>query len=174
MKKLDYLLNTAIYALYMFASCFCAMLVEAFTVKVLNLLVEIDYFYLCIIRIAIYTVVVLGLIFILAFREGYREVKFSPLLTILSSLTAGIIHFLFALLFGFQSFVAGGVRFISAIIEYGSSLVSSEQIDGMGYGIFIIVFFVSGIVYCIDIALAKRFGCQKRLIDREELTGSKE
>ena len=174
MKKLDYLLNTAIYTLYMFASCFCAMLAEAFLLKVLNLIIEIDYFYVCVIRVVIYSVVVMGLIFILAFKEGYREARFSPLVTVFSSLTAVILHFLFALLFGFQGFAAGGVRFISALIKYGSSLASHEQIDSMGYGIFIVVFFVLGVLYSIEITAAKKFGCQKRLIDRENLTGTAE
>lgn len=172
MKKTDVLVNSLVYAVYMILSCIVVMFAEMLVIKVVNVLVEIDYFELCIIRAVIYTVGVNALLAIIAFREGYRAAYFQVASTAISASIASLMHFLFALLFSFEAFAAGGVKFISALVQFGTKLNLSGFSGKLDIIATIPFFFLVALVYVSVMITFGKLGEKRRLISRKELTGS--
>ncbi|MBQ8408375.1 MAG: hypothetical protein IJY39_05865 [Clostridia bacterium] len=170
MKKLDVILDALLYAFYMFAACLVMMVAEAGIIRVLTLCFEIDYFVLCVIRAVIYTVGVNVILSLTAYREGYKAAQASVIGTLISGVIATCLHFMLCLLFSFEAFCAGGVKFITAIVKFGPSLSDSSFIGQLYRIDFFAVFFVNSLVYCVLMAAFKKIGAQKRLVDRQELT----
>ncbi len=172
MKKLEILIDGALYALYMLFSCLVSMLAEMFIVRVITLFVGMDYFTLCLLRALIYTVLVNGILAIAAYRDGYKTTLWRPVHTGISGAVALVLHFVFCLLFSFEAFCAGSVKFITALVKFGPALSlesfqgSLDRFDCIG------IFFLNGLVYIAVIILAKRLGISRRLADREDMTGS--
>ena len=119
---LDVLLDAGIYAFYMFAACLVWMVAEAGIVKLLTLCFEMNYFTLCVIRAVIYTLGVNAMLSLVAYREGYKAAGASVFGTLISGILATLVHFAFCLLFSFNPFCAGGVRFITALVKFGTTL----------------------------------------------------
>ena len=174
MRKLDILIRSAFHALYLLISCVTCMVAEMLIIRVLTLCFEIDYFTLCIIRAAIYLVGVNAILAIVSFREGYREASCRILDTVLSGVFGTVIHFFFALLFSFEAFCAGGVKFLTALVKFGPSLSDSTFMGELYRTDFIPVFFVNGLICCAVATIFNVLGAKKRLADRAILTGSQE
>lgn len=169
MKKQHVFIDALLYAFYMLISCVTCMFAEMLIVKVLSLLFPIPYFALCIIRAVIYTFGVNAILCIISFREGYKAAYCSVVFTMISGIAATVIHFLFALLFGFEAFCAGGVRSITALVNFGATLASSSFMDKLTPLDFTIVFFINSLAYCVFMTISKKLGAKRRLIDRAEL-----
>ena len=170
MKKADILVNTLVYGFYMFISCVVIMLAEILTVKIANLFVVTEYHELTVLRAAVYTVGVNAVLGAIAYKEGYRAARYPVAETLVSGLLASLLHALVSLLFHFQAFCAGGVRFITALLHYGKDLTVNTLMDELGVLDFLPVFAINSLVYIgIMIAFGK-LGEYKRLADREETT----
>lgn len=172
MKKVDILVSSLVYAVYMLFSCIVIMCAEILAIKIINLFVVTDYLSLCIIRAVIYTVGVNALLAIISYREGYRAAHFSVISTAISGAMAAVMHFIFALLFNFEAFSAGGVRFITALVRFGSALNSNTFMGTLTRADFIPFFFLNSLIYVAIMIAFGKLGEYKRLADREDLTGS--
>ena len=171
MKKVDILVSSLVYAVYMIISCLVIMCAEILAIKIINLFVVTQYFELCVIRAVIYTLGVNALLAIISYREGYRAASFSIVGTAISGAIATLIHFVFALLFSFEAFCAGGVRFITALVRFGSSLNSNTFMGTLTRVDFIPFFFINSLVYVALMISFGKLGQYKRLADREDLLG---
>ncbi len=170
MKKTDIAIGGLLYALYMFVSCLVSMLAEMFIVRVITLFVYVDPFALCIIRAVIYTLFVNAILGLAAFYEGYKNASWRPVETGISGFIALLAHFLVSMLFSFEAFCSGGVKFYSALFKFGSYLSSGESFKGvLTREDCIGVFFINGIIYLAVMITAQYFGAKKRLKDRKEL-----
>ena len=171
MKKTKqyFLIDALLYAFYMLVSCITVMFAEMFIVKVLSLLVPISYFALCIIRAAIYSLGVNAILAIIAYREGYKAAYCSVVFTVISGVIATVIHSILALLFSFEAFCAGGVRSITALVNFGGALQSSATLAKLNLLDYVAVFFVNGLFYCAVMAAAKYIGAKRRIADRAML-----
>ena len=172
MKKADIFLNSIVYAAYFLAACLCGVGVDFLALKVLDSLIVVTPFLACLLKAIIYFVVTSAVVFILAYKEGYREAGFVFGETCVSLVFAVIIQFLFALLFVFNQFFAGGVKFFSALLVYGSGIEAMTQISEIRYRVFMPVFLVLAIFLCVILLLAKKLGCDSRLESRKELFAS--
>lgn len=173
MKKADVLVNTLVYAFYMFISCVVIMLAEILTVKVANLFVVTEYYELTVLRAVVYTIGVNAVLGVIAYKEGYRAARYPVLETLVSGVLASILHALVALLFHFEAFCAGGVKFITALLHFGKGLTVNTLMDELGALDFLPVFLVNSLVYVGIMILCGKLGEYKRLSDREDLTESK-
>lgn len=169
MRKTEIFLNSLVYAAYFLASCLCGVGVDFLVIKVLDSIVVLSAFAICVIRSVIYFIVPMAVIFVCAYKEGYKEASFYFGETLLSSVFATVIHFLFALLFAFNQFFAGGVKFVSAIIVYGADIEKLSQISEIRYRVFMPMFVAFGVIYCVNLILAKKLGRDARLQDRKQL-----
>ncbi len=179
MKKVDILINSAIYAFYMLLSCIAIMvlemlIVELFICKILGTYFPFSTLTLATIRAIIYTVGVNVLLGIMLYKDGYRSAVSSMPATLVSGLIASVLHFFFSLLFGFEAFCAGGVKFISAIYLFGSSLSSAEFSGTLERIDCIPFFFINSVIYIAVMILAQWLGAKNRLSDRAELTRNKQ
>lgn len=168
-KLRNLLVTSGLYFLYLFASCVLTMLVEALLVFFLDKFIIIPYFPLTIIRIVIYSIGVVAILCVLGYAEGYREGKCFIGETILAYIPAMILHLLFAMLFKFQGFVSGSVRFTAGLIANGQSITYDSLINVTPYTMFLAMFFAYAALYLLAFLLAKYFGAQKRIIVRGEL-----
>ena len=171
MKKTEIFLGSIVYAVYMIVSCIVIMLCEILAIKIVNLFVVTQYFELCIIRAVIYTVGVNALLGVISYREGYRAARFPILDTVISTVIASAIHLVFALLFSFEAFAAGGVRFITALFRFGDALNGNTFMGTLGRADFIPFFILNSLVYIAVIILLGKLGEKNRLKQRESLTG---
>lgn len=178
MKKLDILIDSAAFALYMLISCLCCMFAEMLAVdlligKLLGTFIEFSPVAINVIRAAIYTLGVNAILAVLLYRDGYRSAEAHIGGTAISGAIGALVHFLFCLLFGFQAFCAGAVRSLSLLILHGSELSAGstvtltrlEQIP---------VYFVTAAIYVAVMIAARHIGANNRLADRSSLTGSTE
>lgn len=163
------LLTSGLYFLYLLAASILSMLVEALLVFLINKVIVIDYHALTIIRISIYSVFVPSILGVLTYAEGYKEASFSAWELVLSFLPAAILHLLFSMLFKFQGFISGSVRFTAGLIANGTSITYDSLINVTPYETFLWVFGAYSVLYCLVMALSKYYGAQNRIISRGEL-----
>ena len=169
MKLKNASLNLLVYFLYVFGSCVLVMLAEALLIKVIEKFVFIPYPVLTVIRIIIYTAGVPAILGVLGYAEGYREAECAIGDTVVGGVLASILHLIFAMLFKFEGFVAGGVRFTAGLLYNGWSITYDTLINSTPYALFLLVFAVYSLLYIGVLTLSKYFGAQKRIIDRAEL-----
>ena len=172
MKIKNLALNLPIYFLYIFGSCILVMLAEALLVSVIEKFVVLPYSVLTIIRIVIYTPGVTAILAVLGYYEGYREGVCPLGETIGGGILATVLHLLFAMLFKFQGFVSGGVRFTAGLLHNGMDITYESLINKTPYGLFLLVFVGYAAVYLVALTVAKYFGAQKRVMDRADLRKS--
>jgi hypothetical protein len=172
MKIKNLALNLPIYFLYIFGSCILVMLAEALLVSVIEKFVVLPYSVLTIIRIVIYTPGVTAILAVLGYYEGYREGVCPLGETIGGGVLATVLHLLFAMLFKFQGFVSGGVRFTAGLLHNGMDITYESLINKTPYGLFLLVFVGYAAVYLVALTVAKYFGAQKRVMDRADLRKS--
>ena len=172
MKKIDILVSSLVYAVYMLISCVIVMCAEILAVKIVNLFVVTEYFSLTVIRALLYTVGVNALLAVISYREGYKTAYFSIPETLISGAIATLLHLVFALLFNFEAFSAGGVRSITALIRFGSDLNSNALTSSLTRLDFIPFFLLNSLVYIGIMIGFGKLGQYKRIADREELLGT--
>lgn len=162
-------LNTLFYFLYMFGACFVTMLAEALLVYIIERFVILSYPALTVIRIVIYSAGVPVIMGVMGRFEGYRESYCSVGETVLSGGLALVVHLLFAMLFHFQAFVSGAVRFTAGLMHNGWGITYDSLINETPYSLFLLVFAAYGILYVAVLTVTKYLGAQKRIMDRAEL-----
>ena len=169
MKIRNAALNTLFYFLYMFGACFAVMLVESLLVFIVNRFVYIPYLVLTVIRIVIYTLGVIAIIAAIGYFEGYREGVASVGETVLGGALALIPYILFGMLFKFQAFVTGAVRFTAGLIHNGTGITAENLVEETPYSRFLLTFLVYGALYIATLTVTRYFGAQRRIVDRAEL-----
>lgn len=169
MKRLPQLLNVLFYFLYFLGACVIVMLAEALLVSVVEKFVALPYPVLTVIRIVVYTVGVTVIQGVLGYNEGYREAECSVRETVLAGAAATVLHLLFAMLFKFQGFVAGGTRFLAGLLHNGWDVTYNTLINETPYLTFVGVFLGYAVLYVTVLTVAKYVGARKRIIDRAEL-----
>ncbi|MBQ4113428.1 MAG: hypothetical protein IJD38_11580 [Clostridia bacterium] len=169
MKKTNLALNALLYFFYFVGSCITVMLAEALLIYIIEKFVGLPYPVLTVIRIVIYTAGVTALLVCLGHAEGYREAVCPVGETIASGVLASLAHLIFAMLFKFQGFISGGVRFTAGLIHNGWSVTYESLINETPYLLFVAVCLVYSALYVAALTLAKRFGAAKRVMDRAEL-----
>ena len=162
-------INTLFYFLYMLGSCIIVMLIEALFTNVAEKFVALPYPVLTVIRIVIYTAAIPVILAVAGRSEGYREGYCSVGATVVSGLLAMIPHLLFAMLFKFQAFVSGAVRFTAGLIYNGWDVTYDSLINDTPYWGFLAIFAAYAVLYMATLTVAKYLGAQKRIIDRAEL-----
>ena len=169
MKLRNAALNLLVYFLYFFGSCVLVMLAEALIMKVIGNIVLLPYPVVTILRIVIYTAGVPAILAAAGYFEGYREASCPLGDTIVGGLLAALLHLIFAMLFKFQGFVSGAVRFTAGLIHNGWDITYDSLIFFTPYSLFLLVFVAYGAVYVAALCIAKFFGAQKRIMDRADL-----
>ncbi len=172
MKKTDALIGGPVYAVYMFFSCLVVMCAEILAIKIVNLFILPSPLTLCVIRAFIYTVGVNVILAIVSYREGYKAGHYSIVGTLISGIIATLLHFVFCLLFSFEAFCAGGVKFMAALIKFGSSLNSESFVGKLDRFDLIPYFLINSAVYIGIMILFGKLGERRRLFDRSTLQGS--
>ena len=162
-------INGFFYFLYVFGSCFIVMLIESLFVNVVEKFVALPYPVLTVIRIVIYTVGVVAVLAVAGWKEGYREGYCSAGGTVASGAIATVIHLIFAMLFHYQGFVSGGVRFTAGLVFNGWEVSYDSLVNDTPYWGFLVTYFAYAAVYVAALTLTKYLGAQKRIMDRAEL-----
>lgn len=171
MKIKNTALNSLIYFLYFFGTCFGTMLIESLLLKIIDNFVLLSYPTQTIMRIVIYTLAVPALIALLGYFEGYRSAESGTVETAVSCGLAMVIYVLFAMLFNFQAFITGAVRFTAGLIHNGMDITYENMIAETPYGLFLLVFLLYGILYSVLLCVFKHMGAKNRVADRRALTG---
>ena len=72
MRKTEIFLNSLVYTAYFLAACLCGVGVDFLVIKVLDSIVVLSAFAVCFIRTVIYLIVQMAVIFVCAYKEGYK------------------------------------------------------------------------------------------------------
>lgn len=169
MKNTNTLLNSLFYFFYFFGSCIIVMLAEALLIFIVEKFVALPYPILTFIRIVIYTAGVPAILAALGYFEGYREGVASTGSTVVSGIAASVLHLLFAMLFKFQGFAAGGVRFAAGLLYNGWDVTYDSLINETPYALFLMIFVLYAALYTAVLGVSKHIGAKKRQTDRSEL-----
>lgn len=147
------------------------MLAEALLLKIIDNFILLDYSIQTIIRIVIYTLAVPSLISLLGYFEGYRDAESRAVETVIACAMAMVVHVLFAMLFKFEAFISGAVRFAAGFIANGMDVTYESLLADTPYGLFLLIFLAYGILYTALLCIFKHVGTKNRVRDRYELTG---
>ena len=169
MMKKNIGINGLFYFLYIFGSCFIVMLAESLFINVVEKFVALPYPVLTVIRIVIYTVGVTSILAVAGRREGYREASCFVGATAASGAIASVLHLIFAMLFHYQGFVSGSVRFTAGLVFNGWDVTYDSLINDTPYWGFLVTYAVYSVLYVTVLTLSKYLGAQKRIMDRAEL-----
>ena len=162
-------INGLFYFLYVFGSCFIVMLAESLFINVVEKFVALPYPVLTVIRIVIYTAGVVAILVVAGYKEGYREAYCSVGGTLVSGGIASVIHLLFAMLFHYQGFVSGSVRFTAGLVFNGWDVTYDSLINDTPYWGFLATYVAYALLYVATLTLSKYLGAQKRIMDRADL-----
>lgn len=168
MKLRNIALNGLFNFFYLFGASVVVMLAEALLIKILVLFAEFSFPVLTVIRAVVYTLGIAAIIGVIAYYEGYREGACSVPETIGGGLFAMVPHVLFSLLFSFQAFVSGGVRYVAGMLYNGIHL-TYEQLEATPTWVMLLVFLFYGLLYTTVITMAHYLGANRRIISRAEL-----
>ncbi len=157
---------------YIMASIILCMITEALLLYIIDRIILVPYPVQTIIRIVIYTVGGIALIGFLGYHEGYREATCSLSETFIGTFLSAVVHLILSLLFHFQGFISGGVRFVASLIYHGWD-ITHELTAQTPTWFFIVCFGFYMILYATTLALCKQAGSTKRLADRDELLRQK-
>jgi hypothetical protein len=161
---------TALFALlYLVGACLIIMLAEALLSYIINHIIVLSYAALTAIRIAVYSLGVTALMGVIGYYEGYREAYCSVGESLLGMLLAAVPHLLLAMLFRFQGFISGAVRFTAGLLHNGSRITYESLINETPYWLFLVIFAVYAVLYAATFTVAKYLGAQKRVVDRAAL-----
>ena len=155
--------------LYLIGACLITMLAEALVSYIINHVVVLSYPTLTVIRIAIYSIGVTALMGVVGYYEGYREAYCSVGESLAGVLLAAVPHILLAMLFRFQGFISGSVRFTAGLIHNGWDVTYDKLVNETPYSLFLLVFAAYAVLYAATFTVAKYLGAQKRVIDRADL-----
>ena len=169
MRIFDSLINSLIYTAYVIGACICGVAVDFLTLKILNEFLVISLADQTIIRMVIYCIVPFVVLAVVSYKEGFREARFNVLDSLVSCGIAFVGTFFVSVLFNFNRLVSGGVKYISAIIAYGSRLGSEEAINKIPYRYALPVFLILFVLYSATIIIFKLIGKERRLVSRERL-----
>ena len=168
-KTLDVLINAPLYALYMFLSCLVVMFAEMLVVKLANWFIVTDYYSTSVIRAVVYSIGVNAILAAIAFREGFRNAKATPIATVISGTLATLLYSVFCLLFSFEAFCAGGVKSIAIIVKFGKAINSQMFVGTLDRFDIIPFFFVNCAIYIAIMTAFNTLGAYKRKLDRQEM-----
>lgn len=168
-KTLDVLINAPLYALYMFLSCLVVMFAEMLVVKVANWFIVTDYYSTSVIRAVVYSVGVNAILAAIAFREGFKNAKATPIATVISGVLATLLHSVFCLLFSFEAFCAGGVKSIAIIVKFGKAINSQMFVGTLDRFDMIPFFFINSAIYIAVMVTFNAIGAYKRKRERQEM-----
>ena len=169
MKIQNTAINSLLYLLYMFGGCIAVMVVESLLVYIVSRFVIIPYPALTILRLVIYTLGVPAVLAGIGYVEGYREGVPATKETVVGGVLAMVLHVLFALLFSFQAFVTGGVRFAAGLLRHGMDLTDELLNTETPTGLFLLMFALYGAIYVTALCVSRYLGAQNRIISRAAL-----
>lgn len=155
--------------LYLMAATLLCVLIEAMLLFFIDRFVVMSYPVQTLIRIGVYSTGIPAILGVLCYHEGYRYAECSLSVTLLSFIPSGLCHLLMAMLFKFQAFTAGSVRFTAGLIHNGWDITAESLVEETPYGLFILTFLGYTLLYAGVSAVCKYLGAQKRIIDRAEL-----
>lgn len=171
-KVRQILLDAVIYFIYFALSCILATLVEALLLKVVDRFVVLSYLTQTIIRLAVYSLSVPALVGAAGYVEGYREAEQHIGMTLVSGTLATLVpHLLYALLFHFRQFCAGGVPFLVGLLRDGTALTPDSIVfnDIRTAGMFIGIFIGYGMLYTAVLIGARYIGVRRRHAQRADM-----
>ena len=168
-KTVDVLINSLLYSLYMFLSCLVVMFAEILAVKIANLFIVTDYYSLCILRAALYTLGVNAILGIIAYREGYKSAKAAPVLTVISGVIATLLYGVFCLLFSFEAFCAGVVRSVAILAKFGEHINSPLFVGKLDRFDIIPYFLMNAAIYVAVMTALNAVGAYRRRLDRQQM-----
>lgn len=153
---------------YLLSSILLCTLVDALLLMILDKIVLLSFPVQTIIRLVIYSLGVPAIIGFVSYHEGYQTASARVLDSVVGTLLSAILHILLCLLFHFQAFIAGGIRFATGLIRQGMT-VSFEGIAETPTFLFLCIFAVYTILYGIVVTICRYKGTQKRLAERAML-----
>ncbi len=163
------LLSMLVYLCYLVGACVLVMLVEAMFIFLIDHVVLLSYPVLTVIRMIIYSLGVPAIIGFLGYYEGYREARCPIGETVVAYIPAAVIHLLLSMLFKFQGFISGSVRFTAGFIHNGSEITQVNLVEKTPYSLFLLTFLGYTVLYALVLLICKFFGSKKRIIARAEM-----
>lgn len=173
MKRLaDVAIDSLLFLCYVIASCVTASVLNYIVLFAADKFVELQYLVRIIISAVVYSLSVYGLLAVFAYKSGYREASSNIGESYISYIPVLIIHLLLSLLFRFNGFISGPVKFYHVIVYFGASVTSADQLSTLAPIEYVPAFLIFSAICATVISLSKKIGSNKRLDNRKKLTGS--
>ena len=174
MKKKDVAVNAAVYFVFVLLSCVFARVFSNMAVKLVDLLVELQFISASGVRVATLMLFSAFFIVFISFKYGYHTAYFDMNDSLVSSLLAVAVHFLLALATVFSPWVSGATKHIGGFVAFGDNYTSAEHMRAIPMLTLIMIGVLMALLYAGLLVLGTHLGVKKRFADRAELMGDSE
>ncbi len=157
---------------FIWVSCLLSILVDILVIKLLSGFVYVSYTTEAIIHVVCMLLGAAAPLAAVSYLISYHLGEFSPLYSTLECALALIPQLLLGLLLRFPTWITGGVKWLSGVIEYGSGLYKYEQLSETSLGSCLLSFVIFGAIYIAVKYFFGYLGRDIRIRHRIELTGS--
>ncbi len=170
MKK-QWAVNSVVYFASFVAACLLNLLISWLLVKIVILLVAPGFFALAVVRVVsgvLSSAVVIGA---MSYYDAYRKVAFPVGFFCAAFVSASVLHFLWATLFRYYPFAAGGVRYLAGILAQGSGFTSFSGVDDIRLVFYMLAFWLEKLPVLAVGIVCGFLGRRKRLTNRRSIEG---
>ncbi len=150
-------------------SCLLSLLVTMITVRIADMIFPIEGFAEIVIRAVASLLTVSATFGAVSYFVSYRMVSFDAAGSAARLGGALVIQLAISLLLKFEPFVAGGVKYLAAIFEFGSDVRMTADADMIGLIDYLSAFVIFSAIYMAVYIGAGIIGKKKRLSDRETI-----
>jgi len=150
-------------------SCLLSLLVTMIAVRVADMIFPIEGMAEVIVRAVASLLTVLATFGAVSYFVSYRMASFDGAGAAARLGGALVIQLLVSLLLKFEPFVAGGVKYLAAILEFGADVSMTADADMIGIIDYLAAFIIFSAIYMAVYIVAGVIGKKRRLSDRETI-----
>ncbi len=164
--------NALVYFIYILVACIIGLAVSSVVALLVSGISNASYLALAIVRTFVFMAAEGGALFLLGYREGYRdpEVDIRPLAY--SWGVAYAIHLAVSLVASFAPVLSGGARYMAGWMYLGDEFTAMTAVSGGLYGYCVLAYFIYLAVNTACFMVACFLGADMRLRSRAELTAN--
>lgn len=150
-------------------SCLLSLLTAPLFVRIVDMFITTEGFVEVLVMALVSLLTVCATFGVVAYLVAYHMASFDVGGSALRLGVALLIQLAVALLLKFEPFVAGGVKYLAAIFEFGVSIGADSKAEMIGLIDYLLAFVIFSAIYMASYLGFGILGRKKRMADREEL-----
>lgn len=163
---------TFIWLFFFWVSALCAVAIDLMVMKIIGTIVVIPFEVEVILHIATMLVGAGIPIGAISYLISFHLADFSLLSSSVEGVTASLLHFPLGMLLGFPIWITGGVKWLAALLEYGSRLYHADAMKDVALRYYALAFLIFTVFFLLVKTAFGILGKKLRIRQRDALMAS--